>query len=76
MLFLWVILAKVRSRDIERVDEIGVVSIGSLSAFNFKNRFMSRAFMIKFKHGWFARQVLITPEDAEQWAGCESTASR
>ncbi|UNP28426.1 hypothetical protein [Lysobacter gummosus] len=43
--------------------------VGSLVVFNFKNRFMSRAFAIKLKPGWFSGQVLITPEDAEQFVG-------
>lgn len=64
VLFRWMTVAKVKGDDIERVDEIGLVSIGSLASFNFKNRFMSRTFMIRFKRAWFARQVLITPEDA------------
>ncbi|MFK3646895.1 hypothetical protein ACI2IY_00465 [Lysobacter enzymogenes] len=71
VLFRQLTVGKVKSEDIERVDEIGTISIGSFAALNFKNRFMARAFMVGFKRAWLARQVLITPEDAErfvQWA--------
>jgi hypothetical protein len=52
---------------IEEIEEVGVASIGSVSAFNFKNRFLARSFMVRLKRGWYARQVLITPADAEQF---------
>lgn len=52
---------------IEEVVEVGVASIGSISAFNFKSRFLARSFMVRLKRGWFARQVLITPADAERF---------
>lgn len=60
-------VARVKCDNIERIDEIGVVSIGAFTAFNFKNRFMGRTFMIRFKRGWFARLVLITPKDPERF---------
>jgi len=72
VVFRKVTVCFVGRENIEKVMEIGPVSIGALSAFNFKNRFLARSFMIRLKRGWFARQVLITPADARQfeaWAG-------
>lgn len=68
----FVVLRKVTvhfvDRDrIEEIKEIGVASIGSISALNFKSRFLARSFMVRLKRGWFARQILITPADARQF---------
>lgn len=49
--------------DIEFVQEMKYGGFSALRAYNFKNRFFHRTFLIKKKKGFFARQVLVTPVD-------------
>ena len=49
--------------NIKSVNEISYLSRGSWSAYNFKNRFLSRSFILELHHGWFARKVLVTPKE-------------
>ena len=51
--------------NIERVTEIDQISMGSWSAYNFKNRLFARSFLIKKRRGWFTRKVLVTPNDPD-----------
>ena len=53
--------------NIESITEIGMASIGAWNAYNFKNRFFARCFMINIRRGWFARKVLITPKSADEF---------
>ncbi|MFB9242721.1 hypothetical protein IV454_04460 [Massilia antarctica] len=48
--------------NIESVEEIGHASLGSLGAYNFKNRLFARSFLIQTQHGWFVRKILVTPK--------------
>lgn len=56
-----------RFENIEAVKEISIFSIGPWNAYNFKNRFGNRSFLIETKQGWFARKVLVTPETSEEF---------
>jgi hypothetical protein len=56
-----------RFENIESVEEIGRFALGGLSAYNFKNRFLARTLIIKTRHGWFARKVLITPKEPDRF---------
>lgn len=47
--------------NIESVKQIGCFSLGSLTAYNFKNRLCNRSFLIEMRHGWFTHKVLVTP---------------
>jgi hypothetical protein len=50
----------------ESIEEVVETSWGGfhyLMAYNFKNRAGGRCFLIRKKHGWFARAVLVTPRD-------------
>jgi hypothetical protein len=49
--------------NIEYVKEMKHGGLSALRAYNFKNRFFHRTFLIKKKKGFFTRQVLVTPED-------------
>ena len=49
--------------NIKSVSEVSYCSIGSISAYNFKNRFFTRTFMIEVRQGWFAHKVLVTPKE-------------
>ncbi|WP_207306640.1 hypothetical protein [Xanthomonas oryzae] len=53
--------------NIERTREIGSFSLGDLNAYNFKNRLFARTFLIELRRGWFARKVLVTPKDADDF---------
>ena len=48
--------------NIKSVTEIGPASIGCITAYNFKSRFLARSFMIETRHGRFTRKVLVTPK--------------
>jgi len=50
---------------IKCVSEIGPASIGSITAYNFKNRLLARSFLIETRRGWFTRKVLVTPKDPD-----------
>ena len=56
-----------KAENIEAVSEIERRSIGAWNAYNFKNRFFARSFMIEAKHGWFARKLLISPKVPEEF---------
>jgi hypothetical protein len=49
--------------DIDTVREVGYFSIGAWNAYNLKNRFSARTFMLTLRRGWFARKLLLTPAD-------------
>jgi hypothetical protein len=53
--------------NIKTITEIGSTSIGALNAYNFKNRFFARCFMIETKTGWFTRKILITPNNSNEF---------
>ena len=54
-----------RFENIKCVREIGIVYIGSISAYNFKNRLFARSFLIEARQGCFTRKVLVTPKNAD-----------
>ena len=66
LLGIWTIYL-LRFENIEYVTEIGRFSLGSMSAYNFKNRLFVRTFMIKMKQGWFTRKVLVTPKTTDEF---------
>ena len=66
LLGFWTIYL-LKPSNIESITEIGKASIGALNAYNFKNRFFARCFLIKIKRGWFAKKVLITPKSADEF---------
>ncbi|WP_162043051.1 hypothetical protein [Undibacterium sp. YM2] len=51
--------------NIESVVETHPLLPGAWNAYNFKNRFLGRSFMLEKKRGWFTRRVLITPKDPD-----------
>jgi len=66
LLRVWTIhLLKIE--NIESITEINQASFGSLNAYNFKNRLFARSYLIKTKRGWFARKILITPKDPDEF---------
>lgn len=65
VLFQWLTVNLLPWENIDSVREIGVLSPGSLTAYNFKSRFLSRTFLIHKRRGWFARKVLVTPKDPD-----------
>jgi hypothetical protein len=58
---------KLRFDNIKSVREIKWYSLGSATAYNFKNRLFARAFFIETYHGWFARKLLVTPKSADDF---------
>ena len=63
--------------NIESVVEMGPITLSALAAYNFKNRFWARCFLITTKRGWFTRKVLITPKSpAEFLAWLKSNAAK
>lgn len=56
-----------RAENIEYATEIGRISPGSWNAYNFKNRFFARSFMIVLRNGWFARKILVTPKTPSEF---------
>jgi len=62
VLFGFLTIHVLKPDNIESVTEIGRTSIGSLTAYNFKNRFLARTFLIQTRRGWFTRRVLVTPK--------------
>lgn len=52
---------QLRFENIEIVREVGRATLGALTAYNFKNRFLGRTFLLELKRGWFSRKVLVTP---------------
>lgn len=57
-----VTLYRLRFENIKLVREVGRAALGSIAAYNFKNRFLARTFMIELKQGWFCQKLLVTPE--------------
>jgi hypothetical protein len=53
--------------NIKGVSEIGALSPGSISAYNFKNRFLARSFLLETKRGWFTHKVLVTPREPDHF---------
>ncbi|MES2038364.1 MAG: hypothetical protein V4495_11030 [Pseudomonadota bacterium] len=51
--------------NIKSIAEISSVSPGAWNAYNFKNRFLGRSFLIATRLGWFSRKMLVTPKDPD-----------
>ena len=64
LLGLWT-LHLLRFENIKCVREIGIASIGSMSAYNFKNRLFCRSCLVETRRGWLTRKVLVTPKNAD-----------
>jgi hypothetical protein len=52
---------------IKRVIEIRHTSLGSISAYNFKNRLFARSFLIQTRSGWFTQKILVTPKNPQEF---------
>lgn len=63
---IWTVYV-LRAENIEYATEIERFSPGSWNAFNFKNRFFARSFMIALRNGWFARKILVTPKTPSEF---------
>ncbi len=59
-----------RFENIKSVIEIGNLSLGAWNAYNFKNRLFARALLIEMHRGWFARKVLVTPKNPNEFLVC------
>ncbi|WP_045760867.1 hypothetical protein [Xanthomonas albilineans] len=49
--------------EIKSVVEVGAGLSFNMGAYNFKNRLFARTFLIEARRGWFARKILITPQN-------------
>lgn len=65
VLLRFAVVYRLQFQNIERVTEIGRASVGALSAYNFKSRLFARSFLVQARRGWFARKVLVTPDDPD-----------
>jgi hypothetical protein len=62
VLFRVVTVYNLRFPDIECVKETRG-GYFQFRAYNFKNRFFARTFLIQKKRGWVTRKILVTPRD-------------
>lgn len=67
ILFHFFTVHLLRWANIKCVTEISYFSPGSIAAYNFKNRLFASSFLIEVQRGWFAKKILVTPKDPEQF---------
>ena len=55
--------------NIERVTEPVAGGFLHLTALNYRNRAGVACYLIRKKHAWFAKSVIVTPRDTESFVG-------
>ena len=62
VLFGAITIHLVKYSNIQSVKEVSPTSLGTFTAYNFKNRLFAKTFLLKLRRGWFARKILVTPK--------------